>query len=112
MEIKETIEALSALAQTTRLEIFRLLVKHGENGLPAGDIARTLSVPQNTLSAHLTILRNAGLLRSERQGRSIIYRADFNGTRSLLSFLLEDCCQADPQSSRSTVESVASACCE
>lgn len=92
MDIIDAIEALAALAQTTRLETFRLLVKHEPDGLPAGEIARQLGVPQNTMSAHLAILTRAGLARSERQSRSIIYRADLNGLRALTLYLVKDCC--------------------
>jgi len=86
------VAALSALAQPTRLEAFRLLVRHEPQGLPAGDIARALDVPQNTSSTHLSILVQAGLARSERVGRSVVYRADLDGFRALTLFLLKDCC--------------------
>ncbi|WP_159719102.1 ArsR/SmtB family transcription factor [Geminicoccus flavidas] len=92
MDTNDAVEALAALAQTTRLETFRLLVKHEPDGLPAGEIARQLGVPQNTMSAHLAILTRAGLTMSERQSRSIIYRADLNGLQSLTLYLVKDCC--------------------
>ena len=92
MENKDVIAALSALAQTTRLETFRLLVRHEPNGVPAGEIARMMDVPQNTMSAHLATLSRAGLVRSERQSRSIIYRADLEGFREMTLFLIKDCC--------------------
>jgi DNA-binding transcriptional ArsR family regulator len=92
MDTTTSVAALSALAQQTRLQTFRLLVQHEPVGLPAGDIARHLDIPQNTSSAHLTILVNAGLARSERDGRSIIYRADLDRFRELVLFLLKDCC--------------------
>jgi len=92
MENESAIEALSALAQPTRLDTFRLLVRHEPDGLPAGEIARLVAVPQNTMSAHLAILARGGLVRSERQGRSVIYRADLDGLRALMLFLLKDCC--------------------
>lgn len=92
MDIKTSVIALSALAQPTRLETFRLLVRHEPGGLPAGDIARALDIPQNTSSTHLSILVNAGLARSERCGRSIVYRADLDSFRELTLFLLKDCC--------------------
>ena len=76
-----------ALAQSSRLNAFRLLVTHGETGLAAGEIARQLDIPHNTLSSHLSILSNAGLVSSERRSRSIIYRVDFEGMRELLAFL-------------------------
>lgn len=92
MENKSAIAALSALAQNTRLETFRLLVRHEPDGIPAGELARVLDVPQNTMSAHLATLSRAGLVKSQRQSRSIIYRADLDGFRDLTLFLLKDCC--------------------
>lgn len=86
------IAALGGLAQGTRLDTFRLLVKHEPDGLPAGEIARMLDVPQNTMSTHLSILARAGLVRSERQSRSIIYRADLERLRDMMLFLVKDCC--------------------
>ena len=82
MDQSQTIKALAALAQESRLQAFRLLVRSGPDGLAAGEIARRLDVPHNTLSSHLAILANAGLLTSHRQSRSIIYRIDFDGTTS------------------------------
>jgi ArsR family transcriptional regulator len=96
MDISTTVKALSALAQESRLNAFRLLVRSGSEGLAAGEIARQLSIPHNTLSSHLSILSNAGLIESHRESRSIIYHINFNGTRELLSFLMEDCCQGQP----------------
>ena len=92
MENESAISALAALAQGTRLDVFRLLVRHQLDGLAAGEVARQLDVPQNTMSAHLGILARAGLVRSERQSRSIIYRADLDGLRDLMLFLVKDCC--------------------
>jgi ArsR family transcriptional regulator, arsenate/arsenite/antimonite-responsive transcriptional repressor len=92
MEQEQAILALAALAQPTRLEAFRLLVKHAPEGLPAGDIARALLVPQNTLSAHLNILSRAGLVSSQRHSRVIIYRAEIEQLRDMTLFLLKDCC--------------------
>lgn len=83
---------MTALSQSTRLDTFRTLVRHEPNGLPAGDIAKALDVPQNTMSTHLAILSRAGLVSSERQGRSIIYRANLDGLSALVLFLLKDCC--------------------
>ncbi|MDZ4736451.1 MAG: helix-turn-helix transcriptional regulator [Rhodospirillaceae bacterium] len=96
MDANIAIRAFGALAQDSRLEAFRLLVRAGEVGLPAGEIARTLAIPHNTLSSHLSILAQAGLVTSRRDGRLIIYRIDFEGTRTLLAFLMEDCCQGRP----------------
>ncbi|WP_234729591.1 ArsR/SmtB family transcription factor [Acidocella facilis] len=92
MDNNAAILALGALGQTTRLDTFRLLVKHEPDGLPAGEIARQIEVPQNTMSTHLAILARAGLVLSERQSRSIIYRADLNNFRELTLFLVSDCC--------------------
>jgi len=92
MDNDSAIAGLGALAQGTRLDAFRLLVRHEPAGLPAGEIARLLDVPQNTMSAHLGILARAGLLRADRQGRTILYRADLDALRTLVLFLLTDCC--------------------
>jgi len=91
------ISALSALAQPTRLAIFRLLIKHEPVGITAGVIAETIGAPHNTLSSHLAIMVRAGLLRSSREGRTIIYRSDVVGMQSLLSFLVNDCCDGHPE---------------
>lgn len=85
--------ALGALAQESRLEAFRLLVRRGPEGMAAGEIARALDVPHNTMSSHLAILANAGLVTSRRAGRSIIYGVAFGGVRALMAFLMEDCCR-------------------
>lgn len=97
MDNIETIDAMAALAQPTRLAAFRLLVKHEPDGLAAGEIARLLDVPHNTMSTHLALLSRAGLVRSERQSRSIIYRADLERVRELVAFLLKDCCAGRPE---------------
>src|SRR5246127_3643426 len=87
-----SISALAALAQPTRLAIFRLLVKHEPVGITAGVIADTIGAPHNTLSTHLAILVRAGMLRSSREGRTIVYRSDVEGVRSVIAFLVDDCC--------------------
>jgi DNA-binding transcriptional ArsR family regulator len=92
MESKDALLCLSALSQETRLETFRLLVRHEPDGLAAGEIARQLDVPQNTMSTHLGILTRAGLLRPERQSRSIVYRAELDRLREVAVFLVQDCC--------------------
>ncbi|CAN7528609.1 metalloregulator ArsR/SmtB family transcription factor [Bosea sp. LjRoot9] len=97
MESETAITALGALAQATRLDSFRLLVRHEPAGLAAGEIARLLQVPQNTMSAHLAILSRAGLVKSERRSRSIVYRADLDGLRALTLFLVKDCCAGKPE---------------
>ncbi len=97
MDILRARDALAALAQESRLRAFRLLVKGGPDGIPAGEIARALKVPHNTMSSHLAILAQAGLVRSRKDGRSVIYAPDLDGTRGLLSFLMEDCCRGRPE---------------
>jgi DNA-binding transcriptional ArsR family regulator len=92
MENEAAILALAALAQTTRLEVFRLLVRQEPQGLAAGEIAKALAVPANTLSSHLNVLSHAGLVRGERHSRSIVYRAEISRLHELTSFLIEDCC--------------------
>ena len=90
------IGALAALAQGTRLETFRLLVSREPDGAAAGELARALAIPQNTMSAHLAVLSRAGLVRGERRSRSIIYRADIERLRELTLFLVKDCCGGRP----------------
>lgn len=92
MDIFNAVATFSALSQQTRLEVFRLLIKAGANGLLAGELGERLDVKQNTMSANLTVLLNAGLVRNEREGRSIRYYADFDAVRGLLAFLMEECC--------------------
>lgn len=92
MESGDALACLAALSQSTRLETFRLLVRHEPEGLPAGEVARQLDVPQNTMSTHLAVLTRAGLLRSERLSRSIVYRADVERLREMMLFLAKDCC--------------------
>lgn len=92
MKLSNAVTALEALAQESRLGIFRLLVAQGEVGMPAGQIASRMSLPGPTLSFHLSQLKSAGLIRCERNGRSLIYSADFDAMGKLLGFLTEDCC--------------------
>lgn len=93
MESIDAVQALDALAHPGRLALFRLLVQAGEDGLPAGEAARRMAAPANTLSTQLAILTRTGLIRARREGRSIIYAADYAGIGALLGFLMEDCCQ-------------------
>ena len=93
MDISAALDAFDALSQRTRLETLRLLVSAGETGLPAGDIAKAMGVPHNTMSAHLAVLYAAGLASSEREGRVIRYRARYDALRGLIEFLMRDCCQ-------------------
>jgi DNA-binding transcriptional ArsR family regulator len=110
MLLPEAVEALFALAQGHRLAVFRLLVRAGADGLPAGEIAREVGVLSNTLSTHLTILGHAGLIRSRREGRSVIYSADYEGMRALLGFLVADCCDARPEICAALVDAAQSCC--
>jgi ArsR family transcriptional regulator len=97
MDMNSATKALGALAQESRLATFRLLVRVGADGLTAGDIARALGIRQNTLSTHLSVLAAAGLISAQRDGRTIIYRVDQTGMRSLLGYLVEDCCEGRPE---------------
>ncbi|WP_349364167.1 MAG: metalloregulator ArsR/SmtB family transcription factor [Roseitalea porphyridii] len=110
MNRTQSIEALAALAHETRLDVFRLLVKRGAAGMAAGEIGETLGVRQNTMSANLAVLSRAGLIRSEREGRSITYFADFDGMRGLLGFLMEDCCGGNPALCQPVLDEIACAC--
>lgn len=92
MESKAVIEALSALAQETRLAVFRMLVRCEPDGMAAGDLAKTVGVPANTMSVHLNVLSRARLVSSTRHSRSIVYRADLDRFRALMLFMLKDCC--------------------
>jgi DNA-binding transcriptional ArsR family regulator len=96
MDSSDAIMALAALAQETRLAVFRLLVRQGPSGLPAGAIAAHLSVPASTLSFHLKELERAGLVGSTRAQRQIVYACDYAGMRDLLTFLTADCCAGHP----------------
>ena len=111
MEIDTAIKRLSAIAQDARLEVFRLLVKAGPDGMAAGDIARKLGVPANTLSAQLLVLSNAGMVRAQREGRSIIYAIAFEAMRDLLVFLTEDCCGGRAEMCAPLAD-IASRCCD
>jgi DNA-binding transcriptional ArsR family regulator len=94
MEMKTVIAALSALAQEGRLRAFRLLVEAGPDGLAAGILAERLAIAPPTMSFHLAELSHAGLVRSRRDGRSIIYAADFAAMNGLVGYLTENCCRA------------------
>lgn len=97
MPAPHALAALAALGQPTRLEIFRLLMRHGRRGLAAGGIADVIGCPNNTLSSHLSILARAGLIRGTREGRTILYCADVANMRALLAFLVRDCCDGHPE---------------
>lgn len=100
MEIERARAALAALAQETRLRAFRVLVRAGPAGLPAGRLAGRLEVPAATLSFHLGQLARAGLVRARRESRSIVYAADYPGMQALLRFLTEQCCAGENESRR------------
>ncbi len=97
MDSETAIEALSALAHPGRLAVFRLLVKAGADGLAAGEVARLMEIPANTMSTQLAILSRSGLIGSRRERRSIIYHADYARFAELLGFLVEDCCGGRPE---------------
>src|ERR1700742_4907537 len=110
MDTTEAIAALAALAQGTRLETFRLLVKHEPHGVAAGELARLIDVPQNTMSAHLAILSRAGLVIGERHSRTIIYRANLEGFRELTLFMIQDCCGGSAELCAPLLESLQPSC--
>lgn len=95
MDIKDAVPLFDALSQETRLKAFRLLVQAGQSGLPAGELSEKLCTPHNTLSFHLNHLSNAGIVQSRRQGRSIIYSANFDLMHGLINFMVKDCCSDD-----------------
>ncbi len=100
MEINKAVLAFGALSQETRLQVFRLLVEHGPDGTPAGTLSASLGIPHNTLSFHLSHMSNAGLILSRREGRSIIYSANFEFFTDLIRYMVEDCCREDMASIR------------
>ncbi|MGA7070955.1 ArsR/SmtB family transcription factor [Bradyrhizobium sp.] len=110
MELENVVLALAALAQSTRLEVFRLLVKHEPEGLAAGELARSLAIPQNTMSSHLSVLSRARLVSAERFGRSIVYRADLASFRAVMLFMLKDCCNGRPEICTPLIEDLAPRC--
>jgi ArsR family transcriptional regulator, arsenate/arsenite/antimonite-responsive transcriptional repressor len=110
MESEQAILALAALAQSTRLDVFRLLAKHEPEGLAAGDIAKALAVPQNTMSSHLGILSRAGLVTARRISRSIVYRADLKAFQAVVLFMLRDCCDGRPEICGPLIEDLTPCC--
>ena len=110
MDKPNALLALAALGHDTRLDVFRLLVRAGDHGMLAGEVSAKLEVRQNTMSANLSVLLNAGLVRNERQGRAIRYYADMDRMRGLLSFLLEDCCGGRPELCQPLLADLACAC--
>jgi len=117
MEIQKAIMMFDALSQETRLRAFRLLVKAGPAGLAAGVLSEKLSTPHNTMSFHLSHLSNAGIIASRKEGRSVIYSANYDETRDLIAFMVEDCCSSEFASIREDGETGCSIielsnCCE
>lgn len=110
MDSPDALLAFSALAQPTRLAVFRLLMAREPEGLPAGDLARQLEVPHNTLSTHLGILSRAGLIYASRHSRSIVYRARPATVTALASFLVKDCCQGRSDICAPLIADLASCC--
>jgi DNA-binding transcriptional ArsR family regulator len=110
MDKTQALSALSALGHDGRLDVFRLLVKAGSEGMLAGEIAVARGIRPNTLSASLTILHHAGLVTNRREGRGIRYFADMEGMRGLLGFLMEDCCGGKPELCQPVLDRLACAC--
>ena len=110
MEMNTALQALTALSHETRLWVFRLLVQAGPEGLPAGEIADSLSSRQNTMSSHLKLLHAAGLIDSQRHGRQVVYRANYDTVRELVLFLVEDCCAGSSQVCNPLAESLTQVC--
>lgn len=110
MEQLQAIDALTALAQPTRLAVFRRLIAVYPDAVPAGAIARECAVPHNTMSTHLAVLTRAGLLTVTRESRSMLYRADIDGFRALVAFLAQDCCQDRPEICAPMFAPLAAAC--
>jgi DNA-binding transcriptional ArsR family regulator len=110
MDKTNALSAFSALSQPTRLDVFRLLIEAGDAGMLAGEIAEALDVRQNTMSANLSVLLGAGLVRNMREGRAIRYFADTDGLRGLLGFLLQDCCGGRPDLCQPLIEDIACSC--
>lgn len=97
MDDDQAIKILSALAQPTRFQVFRTLIKVGDSGLKAGALAETLSVPQNTMSGHLSVLANAGIIHSVRNGRELHYMLDHDAVKIFMTYLTDDCCEGRPE---------------
>lgn len=106
MDKTTALNAFQALSQETRLDVFRLLMKAGPDGMAAGDIATACGALQNTMSSHLSILTQAGLVVATREGRSIRYRADLSGVRGLLAFLVEECCGGNPSQCQPLIQQI------
>lgn len=112
MKTTEAVQSLSALAQETRLGIFRVLVQAGPNGLAAGRIAESVGAPASTLSFHLKELSAAGLVKSRAEGRFIYYTADYPAMSDLVSYLTEKCCQGMPATQMARIGQAVASCCK
>ena len=110
MDKMQSLAAFDALSQETRLDALRLLIQAGPEGMAAGEIGEHLGVRQNTMSANLSVLAHAALIRSRREGRSIRYFADMDGLKGMLSFLLENCCGGAPELCQPVIAKLACAC--
>ena len=111
MDARKAQSAFTALAQPTRLKAFRKLIAAHPDGLPAGEIAAFCKVPHNTMSTHLAALLRGGLIAVTRQGRSLNYRADLDGLRGLVDFMLRDCCGGKPEICAPVIAAFNAACC-
>ena len=111
MQLRQAVIALGALAQETRLSIFRLLVEAGPEGVPAGRLAESLEVPPATLSFHLKELSHAGLATSRQDGRFLYYSANFEQMAALMTYLTQNCCRGMPQDCLSVLETALGSCC-
>lgn len=111
MDAKRALAAFAALAQPTRLNAFRKLIAAQPNGLAAGEIAAVCKVPHNTMSTHLSALMRAGLVTVERNGRVMTYRADLDGLRGLVAFLMRDCCGGNADICAPVIAEFNAACC-
>lgn len=112
MEQPTALTALSALSHATRLDIFRTLVQAGTEGMVAGDLAQALALRLNTLSAQLSVLVRAGLIRNRREGRMIRYHAEVAQISALLGYLMEDCCGGRPELCRPALAALTQPCCQ
>ena len=110
MQAKKAQSAFSALAQPTRLKAFRRLVAAHPQGLPAGEIAAFCKVPHNTMSTHLAALLRGGLIAVAREGRVMNYRADLDGLRGLVGFLMRDCCGGKPEICAPVIDTFTATC--
>ncbi|QPJ62300.1 MAG: winged helix-turn-helix transcriptional regulator [Candidatus Nitronauta litoralis] len=109
MKSSIAVAALSALAQEHRLEIFRLLVRKGIQGIPAGEIGKKLGIPPSTLSFHLSQLKNAGLIQCRRESRTLFYSANYLSMNELMAYLTENCCKGDAETCENSVVSISEA---